>query len=184
VTDCTEPLKLAILIDYWFADLAPLVAERVEDHLFGCASCTERLRQLVALTEGVRTLADNGRIQAVVTSAFLESVAAAGCAMKTYRLVPGDTIQCTITLGDHVVAFHLGVDLRRAQQVDLINFDREGREEGRLDDIPFNASAQEVVLLERTDSLSALRAAVRRMKLIGHEAGGQRLLAVYTLTYT
>jgi hypothetical protein len=172
------------MIDYWLGDLAPDDEERVEEHLLGCAPCSERLRDLVALTQGVRTLAADGLIRAVVTSAFLESLVAEGLAVREYRLVPGGRVECTVTPADDLVAAHLRVDLRDVERVDLVRCDAEGREETRLDDIPINASTQEVVLLERMDRVRALPACVKRVKLVGHEATGERLLGEYTFVHT
>lgn len=181
---CAEPLGLSVLIDYWLADLAPGEEEDVEEHLLGCAACSEQLRHLVTLTGSVRTLADDGLIRAVVTGAFLEALVAEGFAVREYRLVPGGSVQCTVTPDDDLVAAHLGVDLGDTERVDLIRCDADGREENRLDDIPINASTHEVVLLERIDGIRALPACVKRVKLIGHAASGERLLGEYTFVHT
>lgn len=183
VIACVEPLELSVLLDYWLGDLAPHEEEDVEEHLLGCPSCSERLRDLLALTGSVRTLAADGLIRAVVTSAFIESLVAEGFAVREYRLVPGGSVECTVTPDDDLVAAHLRVDLRDAERVDLVRCDTEGREETRLNDVPINASTQEIVLLERMDRVRALPACVKRVKLIGHEAGGERLLGEYTFVH-
>src|SRR5262245_11436185 len=94
---CTEPLRLSALIDYWLGDLASEAEERVEEHFLGCAWCSELLSHLVTLAGGVRALAREGLVCAVVTSAFLESVMAGGFAVREYRLVPGSSVQCTVS---------------------------------------------------------------------------------------
>lgn len=182
---CVEPLPVSVLIDYWLGDLAPAAEEEgVEEHLLGCASCSERLGDLVTLTKHVATLAADGVIRVVVTSAFLESLVAAGFAVREYQLVPGGSVQCIVTPADDVVAAHLRVDLRDVERVDLVSCDEEGREGNRLADIPVNPSSGEVVLLERTDQLRALPASVTRVKLVSHEATGERLLGEYTFVHT
>ena len=98
--------------------------------------------------------------------------------------MPDGSVQCTITPADDLVAAHLGVDLRDVERVDLVRYDAEGREETGLDDVPINASTQEIVLLERMDRVRVLPACVKRVKLIGHEAGGERLLGEYTFVDT
>ena len=50
--------------------------------------------------------------------------------------------------------------------------------------VPINASTQEIVLLERTDCVRALRACVKRVELIGLAAGHERLLGEYTFIHT
>ena len=181
---CAEPLDLSILTDYWLGDLAPDAEERAEEHLLGCAACGARLRDLIALTGGVRSLANLGVVRVVVTSAFLERLIDEGLRVREYRLVPGGRVECTVTPSDDLVAARLAADLRGAQHIDLVKCDAEGREEDRLKDIPVSASAQEVVLLERIDRLRALPARVQRVRLVALDAGGERLLAEYTFVHT
>jgi len=183
MTECAEPLRLSVLMDYWLGDVAPQVAKRVEEHFLGCASCSNRLRRLVALARSVRSLTHEGLIRAVVTSAFLESLVADGFAVKEYRIEQGGRVECTVTPYDELVASHLSVDLRDVDRVDVITCDDQGREESRLDDIPFNAPLYEVVLLERTDYLRALSEGVKQVRLMGHDAGAQRVLGEYTFVY-
>ncbi len=181
---CAAPLDLSVLSDYWLGDLLPDEEGRAEEHLLGCAACSARLGDLVALTGGVRRLADLGVVRAVVTSAFVERLIGEGFRVREYRLTPGGSVQCTVTANDDLVAARLAADLRGAARVDLVTCDAAGREETRLTDIPLNPSAQEVVLIERIDRLRALPACVQRLKLVAPDAGGERLLAEYTFVHT
>lgn len=183
-TACGAPLDPALLVDYWLGDLTPAAEGRLEEHVFGCASCSERLGDLVALTRGVRALAADGLVPAVVTSAFIESLVAEGFAVREYRLAPGGRVQCTVTPADDLVAAHLQVDLGPAERVDLVRCDADGREQNRLHDIPVDLTSREVVLLERIDRIRALPACVQRMKLVAHQAGSERLLGEYTFVHT
>ena len=181
---CAAPLDLSVLSDYWLGDLLPDDEGRAEEHLLGCAACSERMGDLVALTGGVRSLANLGAVRAVVTSAFLERLIDEGFRVREYRLVPGGSVECTVTPSDDLVAARLAADLRGAQRIDLVKCDAEGREENRLKDIPVSASAQEVVLLERIDRIRALPARVQRVRLVAPDADGERLLAEYTFVHT
>ena len=181
---CAEPLDLSALIDYWLGDLAPDAEERAEEHLLGCAACSERMGDLVALSGGVRSLANRGVVRAVVTSAFLERLIDEGLRVREYRLVPGGSVECTVMPSDDLVAARLTADLRGVQHIDLVKCDAEGREKNRLKDIPVSASAQEVVLLERIDRIRALPACVQRVRLVAPDADGERLLAEYTFVHT
>lgn len=181
---CAEPLDLSVLIDYWLGDLAQDGEERAEEHLLGCAACGESLGELVDLIGGVRGLANLGVVRTVVTSAFLQRLVDKGLRVREYRLVPGGSVECTVTPSDDLVAARLAVDLRGAQHIDLVRCDAEGREQTRLKDIPLSASAQEVVLLERIDRVRALPACVRRVRLVAPDADGERLLAEYTFVHT
>jgi hypothetical protein len=181
---CAEPLDLVALIDYWLGDLGPDEEAPVEEHLLGCAACSERTADLVALAGGVRRLATLGVVRAVVTAAFLRRLADEGLRVREYRLAPGGRVACTVTPPDDLVAVRLTADLRGARRVDLVECDADGREEGRLEDISISASAQEVILLERIDVVRALPACVLRMRLDAPEADGERLLGEYTFVHT
>jgi hypothetical protein len=181
---CAQPLDLSVLIDCWLGDLAPDEEERVEEHLLGCAACSDRLRDLVTMTSGVRSLANLGVVRAVVTSAFLDRLIGEGLRVREYRLAPGGSVQCTVTPSDDLVVARLAADLRGVERIDLVRCDADGREENRLTDIPVSASAQEVVLLERIDRIRALPACIKRVKLVAPDAHGERLLAEYTFVHT
>jgi putative zinc finger protein len=43
---CAEPLDLLVLIDYWLNELPPSQEERIEEHLLGCAVCSESIDDL------------------------------------------------------------------------------------------------------------------------------------------
>jgi hypothetical protein len=51
---CSNPIDAAVLADYWLASLASPEEEAVEEHLFECDRCGGRLREVIALAEGVR----------------------------------------------------------------------------------------------------------------------------------
>jgi hypothetical protein len=181
---CAEPLDLAALIDYWLGDLGPDEEARVEEHLLGCAACSQRMADLVALAGGVRRLASLGMVRTVVTAAFLQHLVDEGLRIREYQLAPGGSVACTVTPLDDLVASRLTADLRGARRVDLVECDADGREEGRLEDIPVSASAREVILLERIDAVRALPACVLRRRLVAPEADGERLLGEYTFVHT
>jgi hypothetical protein len=76
---CNDPLDAALLADYWLAGLASRDEDAVEEHLLACDACGDRLRDVIALIEGVRELAREGSLQMVVSDAFLRRAADEGC---------------------------------------------------------------------------------------------------------
>ena len=52
---CTAPVDFAALVAYWVGELSAAAEAPLEEHLFGCASCTRRLDELAALWSGTRT---------------------------------------------------------------------------------------------------------------------------------
>jgi hypothetical protein len=181
---CAAPLDLSVLIDYWLGDLEPDQDERIAEHLLACASCNERLGDLVTLAGGVRRVASEGVVRAVVTSAFLRRLVDDGLRVREYRVVPGGSVECTVAPTDDLVVARLAVDLRDAERIDLVKCDAAGREQDRLKDIGVSASAREVVFLERIDHLRALSGGVQRVRLVAPDADGERVLAEYTFVHT
>jgi len=181
---CAEPLDLLVLIDYWLNELPPSQEERVEEHLLGCAVCSESIDDFAALIGAVRSVGNRGLIRAVVTTGFLERLIDEGLRVREYRVAPGGRVQCTVTPSDDLVAARLTADLRGTPQVDLVKCDAEGREQQRLKDIPVGPSAQEIVFLERIDRVRALPACVQHLRLVATNAGGEQLVAEYTFIHT
>jgi hypothetical protein len=181
---CAAPLDLATLLDYWLGDLTPAAEDAIEEHVMSCAICAARLDGLVALGAGIRRLANEGGIWAVVPGAFVERLIDEGLRVRQYRLAPGGRVQCTVTASDDVVAARFAADLRGVTRVDLVQCDAEGREAHRINDIPLTASREEVVVIERIDRLRGLPASVERVKLVTPDAGGERALGEYTFVHT
>ena len=66
-TGCATPLESALLMDYWLGALPPADEEAVEAHLMSCDACGDRLRRVIALSDGLRALARSGSLQVVVS---------------------------------------------------------------------------------------------------------------------
>jgi len=184
VAACRAPVDLQVLLDYWLADLPPGDEERVEEHLLGCPACSGRMADLAALAAGIRRLGSQGLVRAVVTADFLRRLVDEGARVREYRLAPGGSVQCTVEPQDDLVVTRLAADLAGIGRLDLVSCDAEGREQGRLEDIPVAAAAREVVLVERIDRIRALPESVQRVRLVAREAEGDRLLGEYTFHHT
>ncbi len=183
-SSCTSPLDFFALVDYWLAELAPADEERVEEHLLGCATCSERLWGLADLAEGIGTLVRKGVVRGVVTSGFLERVAKEGLRVREYRVPPGGSVQCTVTAEDDLLVARLVAELRGVSRVDIAICDAAGREQERLRDVPLSPSTEEVVFLQRIKSVRTLPAYVRCLKLLAVEPERERLLGEYTFIHT
>jgi hypothetical protein len=139
---------------------------------------------MTIVAAGVRRLAAGGQVRAVVTGAFLARLAAAGLRVREYRVAPGEIVRCTVGPQDDVLATRLVADLRGVERLDVVGCDAEGRERGRLTDVPVSASAGEVVLLEAIDRVRAMPAAVERVRLVAAGPAGERVLGEYTFVHT
>ena len=181
---CVAPIDTAVLADYWLAALSPTEEEMVEEHLLACDECGDRLREFIALGEGIRKLARDGALRVVISESFLKRAAEQGLRVRQYAPPAGGKVDCTVTPQDDLLIGRLAVDLTNAKRVDLCAFDATGNERGRLRDIPINPSRKEVILNEPIDLMRVAPAHVVVMKLMSVEEPGERVLGEYTFNHT
>jgi Putative zinc-finger len=182
---CSNPIDAAVLADYWLAALSDREEEAVEEHLLGCDRCGARLRELIALAEGVRKLAREGCLRLVVSDLFLKRAAAEGLRVRQYAPPPGGGVQCTVTAEDDILIGRLAADLSGAKRVDLCFRDDRGVELARLQDIPVNPAAGSVVVQESITFAKASPTFKMIALLVSlDEAGEERLLGEYTFNHT
>jgi hypothetical protein len=164
---CSNPIDPAVLADYWLGALANSEEETVEEHLLGCDPCGTRLREVIALAEGVRSLARQGSLRMVVSDAFLKRAAEEGLRVRQYTLPPGGGVQCTVTAKDDLLVGRLAANLSGARRVDLCFYDERGVEQFRLPDIAKAAPTNKMIARLVTFD----------------EAGVERLLGEYTFNH-
>jgi len=156
--NCSNPIDAAVLADYWLSLLADSEEEAVELHLFDCDHCGARLREVIALAEGVRNLAREGSLRMVVSDAFLKRVAEEGLRVREYSPPAGG---------------------------DLSICDEHGVEQFRLPDIPVQSGAGNVAYQESITFAKAMPSSKMIARLVAFdEAGGERLLGEYTFNHT
>jgi hypothetical protein len=182
---CSNPIDAAALADYWLAVLAGPDEEAVEEHLLGCDQCGDRLREVIALAQGVRNLAREGTLRMVVSDIFLERAAEEGLRIREYAPSPGGGIRCTVTAEDDILIGRLAANLSGVRRVDLCVCDGRGVEQLRLSDIPFHSEAKSVAFQE---SITFLKAAPD-FKMIARlvtfdDRGRERMLGEYTFNHT
>jgi hypothetical protein len=182
---CPDPVDAAVLADYWAAALAKSEEEAVEEHLFTCDECGARLRETIALAEGVRKLARAGSLQMVVSEAFLKRAAEEGLRVRQYAPPPGGSVECTVAAGDDLLIGSLAADLSTAKRVDLSLCDERGVEQFRLPDIPFQRDAGGVRWQQSITFAKAAPSSTLIARLVAvDEESGERLLGEYTFNHT
>jgi Putative zinc-finger len=182
---CSIPVDAAVLADYWLAALAKPEEEAVEEHLFTCDDCGARLREVMALAEGVRQLAREGSLSMVVSDAFLKRAAGEGLCIREYTPPPGGSVQCTVTAEDDFLIGRLAANLSGAKRIDLRLCDQRGVEQLRLPDIPFRSDAGSVVFQQSITYAKAAPSETMIARLVTvDEAGAERLLGEYTFNHT
>lgn len=174
---CREPIDAAVLADYWLAVLAKTEEEAVEEHLFACDECGARLRDVIAMAEGVRQIARAGSLRMVVSDSMLKRAAAEGLRVREYAPPPGGSVQCTVTAQDDLLIARLAANLAGAKRVDLRVSNERGVEEFRLPDIPFPAGAVDVVYQESITFAKAAPDNTMIMRLVMFDESGQERVA-------
>jgi hypothetical protein len=182
---CLNPVDAAVLADYWLAALAGSEEEAVELHLLDCDQCGARLREVIALAEGIRNLAREGSLRMVVSDSFLKRAAEAGLRIREYAPPVGGGVQCTVTPEDDILIGRLAANLSGADRVDLCICDERGVEQLRLPDIPVQSGASSVVYQESITFAKAAPTNKMIVRLVTFdEAGDERLLGEYTFNHT
>jgi hypothetical protein len=184
---CAKPIEFEALVAYWLGELPETAESSIEDHIFGCGDCTRRLEELAVLAFGIRAAVRNGAVQAMITQPFLEHMKQRGMRIREYHLAPGERVACTIRADDDVVVGHMQVQLAGVKRVDALQ--RLDLGDGhvqlwRVEDVPFDPTAGEVLILPSATALKALPAHTFRVQLVEVDESGDRPLGEYTFAHT
>jgi len=183
--ECSSPIEAAVLMDYWLAALSPSDEDAVEQHLMTCDRCGDRLRDVIALADGLRTLARSGSLQVVVGDQFLNRATRTGLRVREYAPPRGGSIQCTVAADDDLLVARLAVDLTTASRVDLSWCDQEGAERQRMADIPVRADGPDVICQQSITWAKASPTSTMIARLLAvDEKGDERVLGEYTFHHT
>ncbi len=184
---CAKPIEIEPLVAYWLGELPAAADAPVEEHLFGCAHCTRRLEELAALAVGICAVVRRGAVQAVITQPFLEQMKRQGMRIREYRVAPGGRVACTICADDDAVVGRMRVPLAGVKRVDALHsLDLgDGRvQQRRVEDVPFDPDAGEVLYLPSAAELKKLPAHMLLVQLVAVDKSGERSLGKYTFAHT
>jgi hypothetical protein len=184
---CKNQIDFEALIAYWLGELPAAVEEPLEEHLFGCAQCTRRLEALAAMGSGIRAAVRAGTVAAVISLPFLEQLKKEGFRIREYRLAPGGRVDCTLRADEDAVVSRLQAQLAGVTRLDALQTLDIGGErvrELRVEDVPFDPAAGEVVLIPSAAELRSLPANTARVTLIAVDEAGERTLGEYTFAHT
>jgi hypothetical protein len=170
------------LIEYWFGEAAHEEDSRIEEHLMACGACSARLHQLAALSAGIKQVVTTGDFGAVVTGPFVTRLKQAGLNVREYRVPPGGSVLCTIAPEDDLVIGRLSAALGGITRLDVISYDpAHGRL--RLEDVPFDAAAGEVLFTPGAAYLRTLDTVTQRVELVAVAAADERVIGDYTFNH-
>ena len=179
--DPGDHLELSVLMDYWLAVLPSEAEAAVEEHLLACDTCGDRLREVIALAEGLRVLARSGSLQVIVSDGLARQAAESGLRVREYAPPQGGSVQCTVASDDDLLLARLTADLSTAARVDLCWCDPQGVELQRMTDIPVSADAGSVICQQSITWAKGSPSSTMIARLLAVEdSGDERLLAEYT----
>src|SRR5262249_11754287 len=182
---CSNPVDVTVLADYWLAALEGCDEDAVEEHRFEGDKCGERLRELIAVAEGVRELARSGSLRMIVSEAFLKSAAEDGLRIRQYAAAVGGSVECTVTAEDDILIGRLAANLGDVKRIDLCICNDAGIEQGRLRDIPFHTGTTSVICQESITLAKAAPTNRLIYRLVSvDEAGSDHPLGEYTFNHT
>ena len=119
-----------------------------------CDGCGDRLREVIALAEGLRALARSGALQVVISDYFVERAVETGLQVREYAPPPGGAIQCTVAADDDLLVSRLALSLTTASRVDLSWCDPQGVEHHRMSTA---TTSTPLLAMERSIGSSAKR---------------------------
>jgi hypothetical protein len=134
----------------------------------------------------VRAAVREGAIALSLTAGFLEHMKRAGMRIREYPVAPGGTVHCTIRAEDDAVVGRLEAPLGGVRRVDVLHdYVAGGRiERWRLEDVPFDPQAGEVLFSPSAAALRKLPANTLRVQLLAVDEVGERPLGEYTFAHT
>jgi hypothetical protein len=172
------------LLDYWLHDGDPAATEAIDEHLMRCEPCGRALDELVALGDAVRDAFRSGAVAAMASSAFVQRLVDRGVRVREYRLPRDGSVNCTVAPGDELLVAHLETDLRAVERLDaLVTFSFDPEVQHRLEDVPFDTQAGEVLWMPKFDLVRNAPAHVAEVTLLSIGSAGARELGRYTFRH-
>ncbi len=182
---CAEPIDAATLMDYWLAALSAADEETVETHLMTCDRCGDRLRDTIALAEGLRTLARSGSLHVVLSDGFVKHASEVGQRVREYSVPAGGSVNCTVAADDDFLVGRLAADLTGAARVDLSWCDGRGVEFLRMADIPVRSDVGAVICQQSITFAKASASNTLIARLLAVDTHGvERLIGEYAFHHT
>lgn len=172
------------LLGYWLHESDAAGTDAVDQHLMQCEACGRRLDELIALGDGVRAALRAGAVSLVSSEAFVRRLAGQGLRLREYRLPHNGSVNCTVAPEDELLVAHLAAPLQGVERVDLVTeLSIDPGVQHRLQDVPFDPRAGEVLHIAKLAELRRLPAHTAAVTLLAVEAAGTRELGRYTFRH-
>jgi len=176
--------SLDALLDYWLHDSDAAATAAIDEHLMQCEPCGQALDELVALGDGVRAAFRSGAVSAMASDAFLKRVVGRGVRVREYRLPRNGSVNCTVGPDDELLVAHLETPLHGVERLDaVVTLSFAPDVQHRLEDVPFDAHAGEVLWMPKFDLIRNAPAHTAEVALLSVDAGGVQELGRYTFRH-
>ena len=179
-TVCTRPTQ--DLLANWLGELDEAAESRLDEHLFACAACSERLQTIASLGAAIRNELLRGDFGFVLPGAFIRRLKESGLQVREYNLEPGGSVNCTVTPDDDLVVAHMRAPLRDVRRLDLLIQDPVAGSL-RASDVAFDPAADSLTMVPSVAFLRTLRTAQQRVRLVAVDGVEERVIADYTFNH-
>jgi hypothetical protein len=123
-----HPIGLGDLLAYWLGELPSPEAGALEEHVFACEACSDRLSHVHDAGAALVELVRRGMLNAHATTALLNRFSRDRLNVRQYTLHPGQVVACTVSIDDDFLLAHLMLDRPAPARVDMAVIDGRGRE--------------------------------------------------------
>jgi len=140
---CQSPIAFETLVAYWAGDLGSIESDAVEEHVMGCASCTQASARVAAISEAVRA-----QIPPVLSRDAVAQLRKRGVRVIDNLVRPGERKQASFSPSTDILLHRLaGLDLSRATSVDVtVSVEETGDVIFQSRGVPFDRDAGEVLI--------------------------------------
>ena len=180
---CVDPIGDEALVEYWLGELDETSEVRLDEHVLGCAACSQRLAGVVALADGIRSVVGVGAVRMFVTDAFVKSAIEHGRRVREYRVPRNGSVNCSVAPEDELLVSRLEAPLAGVNRIDVISY-LDDVQTGVFRDIPFDARSGEVVVVPKLSQLRAMPSHRQRFRLLAVDDNGERVVGDYTFNHT
>jgi len=169
------------LVDYWLGDTDAAATEAIDEHLLRCDDCGAVFDEIVALARGVRDAFSRGLVPSALTPDLVARVKASGRRVREYAVPPGGSVHCAVAPDDELLVSRMRAPLAGVRRLDaLFSFSFAPGEAQRLQDLPFDPEAGELLLAHKLAEVRRLPSHDVTLRLLSVDDAGEREIARYT----
>lgn len=170
------------LLDYWTHTIDEGNAELIEEHLFSCSACTERLEALAALGASLTQLVRRGRISGIVSRSLLNRMQRDGLHLRQYALSPGESVQCAAFPDDDLLILSLRADFAGSDTITISLIGPDQAVIDRVSDVAVSPTDFEILWATPAEIVRQQPSTRLRLMIASEPRGA--VLAEYELDHT